>query len=218
MSGKELIDLGDRALIKTILENLKSFNTKIRLWQKLTSMHKVNFAKVEYIDLVENKVHLRPFKGKQFHLTPCPYIFFHSNHRTTLFKTTIQDRNAFHLEIKVPQFVKIQEGRTEERKPLGQNSAYSASIKLEGNGENLMVQVLDLSDNGAALGVPRIFYEMCDLGSFVTVNSKNVPHLSGRIAVVRNKATYAPDPMRPNLLKFRLGLEIFKEKDLEEYL
>lgn len=218
MSSKDLIDLGDRDLIKTILENLKSSNVRVRLWQKLTSMHRVNFAAIDSVDLVENKVHLRPFRGKKFHLTPCPYIYFHSNYRTTLFKTTIKERDAFHLEIKVPQFVKIQEGRNQERKPLGKNSAYSAKIKLDGRGEQLTVQVLDLSEKGAALGVPRIFYEVCELGSFITLNSKNVPHLEGRIAIVRNKATYAPDPMRPNLLKFRLGLEIFEEKDLEDYI
>lgn len=218
MSAKDLIDLEDRELIKTILENLKTFKTSVRLWQKLTSMHKVNYAKVESIDFVENKVMLKPFKGRQFYLSPSPYVYFHSNHRTTLFKTTIQDRGNFSLEIKVPQFVKIQEGRSEERRPLGVESPYKASIKLDGRGKELTVQVLDLSEKGAALGVPRIFFEMAEVGSFLSINSESVGHLDNRIAVVRNKAAYAPDPKRPNLLKFRLGLEIFQESEVEDFL
>lgn len=218
MSAKDLIDLEDRELIKTILENLKSFKTSVLLWQKLTSMHKVNYAKVESIDFDENKVMLKPFKGRQFYLSPSPYIYFHSNHRTTLFKTTIKDRGNFSLEINVPQFVKIQEGRSEERKSLGAESSFKASVKLDGRGKELLVQVLDLSEKGAALGVPRIFFELADVGSFLSISSECVPQLDSRIAVVRNKAAYAPDPKRPNLLKFRLGLEIFQESDLDEYL
>jgi hypothetical protein len=181
-------------------------------------MHKVNYAKVESIDFVENKVQLKPFKGRQFYLSPSPYVYFHSNHRTTLFKTTIQDRGNFSLEIKVPQFVKIQEGRSEERKPLGCDSSFKASVKLDGRGKELTVQVLDLSEKGAALGVPRIFFELADIGSFLSISSESIGHLDNRIAVVRNKAAYAPDARRPNLLKFRLGLEIFQESEVEDYL
>lgn len=218
MSAKDLIDLGDRELIKTILENLKNFNTKVRLWQKLSSIHKVNMAQVEHIDFLENKVFLKPFRGRKFILTPSPFVYFHSNHRTTLFKTTIKERNPFRLEIKVPQFVKIQEGRSEERKPLGQSSQYNAEIKLDGRGKDLCVQVLDISAKGAALGVPRIFFELCDIGSLITICSESVPHLHNRVAIIRNKAHYNPDPKKPNFLKYRIGLEIFKEDEMEDLL
>jgi len=217
MSSKDLIDLDDRDLIKTILENLMLSKTKVRLWQKLSSMHKVNYGKIKSIDLIENKVILKPYSGSKFFLSPSPFIYFHSHHRTTLFKTNIKDRNCFSLEIKVPQFVKIQEGRTENRKPLGVQSVYSASIKLDGRGKEFSVQVLDISPNGAALGVPLHFFDHCEIGSLLSINSGNVNHLSGRIAVIRNKAAYCPDPTRPNFLKYRLGLEIFKEEDLSEY-
>ncbi len=218
MSSKDLIDLEDRDLIKTILENLKNSNTRVRLWQKLTSIHKVNFAKVESVDFVENKVQLKPFKVRKFFLSPTPYVYFHSNHRTTLFKTTIQERDAFRLEIKVPKFVKIQEGRSEERKNLGQDSPYLATIKLDGLGKEVKVKILDISQRGAALGVPRSLFDMAEVGSFITIASQNVSFLDNKIAVVRNKAAYTPDPKHPNFIRFRLGLEIFSEKDIDEYL
>lgn len=218
MSSKDLIDLDDKDLIKTILENLKNFNTRVRLWQKLTSIHKVNIAQVESVDFVENKVMLRPYKGKEFILAPSPFVYFHSNHRTTLFKTTIKERSPFKLEIQVPNFVKIQEGRAEDRKNLGNASSYSAHIKLEGRGKELKVRVLDISNKGAALSIPRVLFDLVEIGSLITVASENVPYLNNQIAIVRNKAMYAPDARKPNLLKYRVGLEIFNEKEIEDYL
>jgi hypothetical protein len=218
MSAKDLIDLNDKDLIKTILENLKNFNTRVRLWQKLSSIHKVNLAQVESIDFIENKVMLRPYKGKEFILAPSPYVYFHSNHRTTLFKTTIKDRGPFRLEIQVPKFVKIQEGRGEDRRHLGSTSTYSAQIKFEGRGKDLKVQVLDISAKGAALSIPRVLFDMVEIGALITICSENVPFLNNQIAIVRNKGMYAPDVKTPNLLKYRVGLEIFNEKEIEDYL
>lgn len=218
MSSKDLIDLDDRDLIKTILENLKNNNIRVRLWQKLTSIHKVNLAQIEGIDFLENKVHLKPYRGKEFILAPTPFVYFHSNHRTTLFKTTIKERNPFHLEIKVPEFVKIQEGRSEERRSVGEQSLYSAEIKLDGRGKELKVRVLDISSKGAALSVPRIFFELAEIGSLITIISENVPNINNQIGIIRNKGTYSPDPSKPNLMRYRIGLEIFLESEIEDFL
>lgn len=217
MSSKDLIDLDDIDLIKTILENLKNSGTKVRLWQKLSSIHKVNLAKVDFINFVENKVRLKPFKGREFFLSPTPYVYFHSNHRTTLFKTTILERDAFRLEIKIPKFAKIHEGRREERKSLGEDSSL-ATIKLDGLGKQIRVKVLDISQRGAALSVPRGLFDLAEVGSFITVISQHVSFLDNKIAVIRNKAAFTPDAKYPNFIRFRLGLEIFSEKDIDEYL
>lgn len=221
MSAKDLIDLNDKDLIKVILKNLKSTKKKVRLWQKLTSMHKVNVGRVDTIDFIENKVLLRPCHDQGFSLAPIPYVYFHSHHRTTLFKTSIRDRGQFRLEIRIPQFVKIQEGRTEERRSLGKSSQYSAKVNLDGRGLELKVQVLDISLKGVGLGVPRILFEFAEKGAIVTLSSDNVPFLHKKTAVLRNKIDLNKgnkDSTSSGVFSYRLGLEILDPDELNDLL
>ncbi len=216
MSSKDLIDLDDRALVKNILEKLKNLNTKIRMWQKLTSIHKVNYAQLDRIDFSENVVTLKPLKGSRFMLAPTPIIYLHSDHRTTLFKTTIELRNPFRLEIKVPRFVKIQEGRSESRKPLA--DLYKAEIMLEGISQELGVKVLDLSQSGAGLRVPKSFFNLCQIGSVLCISTKDIPGLNGQYGIIRNKIPYCPNPSRPQLVLYRVGIEFIKETNLDDLI
>jgi hypothetical protein len=218
VTSRELIDLEDRTLIQIILESLKSKKARVRLWQTLSQTNDVNFAQVECVDLVENKAILTPFRNKQFFLSPTPYLYFHSHHRTTLFKTSIRQRQPYELEIKIPEFVKIQEGRGEERKNLDGLSSYRAEIKLEGRGQNFDVDVLDISANGAAITLPLDLFNLCSPGTLITINSAKLEHLDGRIAVIRNKAAYCPDPGKPHVIKYRIGLEIFRETSPDNFL
>ncbi len=210
MSSKNLIDLEDRDLIKVLLQRLKNKSSRVRLWQKLSSLNKCNTAQVECIDFASNKVLLKPYKGRsEFFLAPTPFVYFHSHYRTTLFKTAIKERGPFHLEIEMPDFVKIQEGRKEERMVLPKETSYKAFANFECHHEPIKVEVLDISLSGVGLGVSKGLFELCEIGSVITIDSKNIPNLKNQVAMIRNKGAYCPYGGKEKKVHFRIGLEFF---------
>jgi hypothetical protein len=218
VTDKKLVDLEDKILIRKILENLRSKKIRVKFWQTLDEAHLSNLARVEDVDLVENIVILKPIKNRTFFLGPSPYLYFYSHHRTTLFKTSIRHKDVVELEIKMPQHVKIHEGRGEVRHKLNLTNTSHAGIKLFGVGETLKAQVLDISENGAAIAIPRIVFEACDPGTIISVSSPELKYIDGKTAVVRNKAAYDSGPSNSHAIRYRLGLEFIPESQIEDFL
>ncbi|MBK24742.1 MAG: hypothetical protein CME70_12160 [Halobacteriovorax sp.] len=139
--------------------------------------------KSEYIDFksMELKKGLGFDKDKE--------VFFHSDFRTTIFKSKIKSANSTKLKISFPTTLRIEETREGGRVRLGLKSNLILNIYLyTENYDKIKVscQILDYSEGGVGLLVPIEFAPFLNLHQIIEIGESHIDILSKKYFSVRS--------------------------------
>ncbi len=105
-----------KAMISEILKNLPH-QKKITLWQSL-DMRK-DYLQVKLAKIDEEKAVLKFFTKDSKHafkFDSKKYLYFYEAKRTFIFKSKISFQSAFELELRIPEFIMIEDLRQEVRR------------------------------------------------------------------------------------------------------
>lgn len=143
-------------------------------------------------------------------------IFFHSDFRTTIFKTKIQKQNKNKLKLDFPMSLKIEETRQGDRVRLGLRSNQTLNITLYNENYDKMkieCQILDYSPGGVGLLIPIHFAPFVNLSQIIEIGYSNIDQVRHRHFCVRSI-----NPLE-NVLSgaryLRIGGEFTEKKEIE---
>lgn len=202
----QMLDLDAKKEIFKLLNALIQTKKSIRVWQNLESIHRFHYGQVTDVMKGTNQVFLKPVEGEKFTFLKSDVIYFHSAHRTMLFKTTVVENSEEILNLALPKFVKIEEGRRFQRKTFSENSSHLVSIEIEGTGQKFVTKVIDLSEDGICLLVPLEVSGLVKEFSEVKLIESSLKEIQGKTFIVRHKSPVKDVLGQSGAL--RIGLEL----------
>ena len=185
---------------------MKRSGQRIRVWEKISDLHRYDFARIEDIKETDNSVVLRPVGENGFSIQETDFLYMHSFHRTTLFKTEVIAASPEKLEIRKPQFVKIEEGRSEERKYYGLNGHFGVTFFHPTSNKNFNGRICDSSEHGLAVIIDKFTFDHLLEGDEIYLGTCALDNFKGKKAVVRHITPY--DKVACKTQTFKIGLEI----------
>lgn len=211
MQSIEFVDIVKKDHIDSVLNKIFKGSLALQIWQKEEPLRQKTNGKLKSINAVSNHIELEASDFDGFVDFKKDEIFFYSNYRMTIFKSKILKKiQGNKVIIEYPELLKIKEARSNQRHRYGLHTNHRLDILLVApNGAKMIeteVRIIDSSDNGFAILIPKKYGELVKKGTKIIVLEASILHLSKRAGIVRTFMPFKNNLTGENT--YRVGIEL----------
>jgi len=204
MSDKEKIDIANAHVIRKIIKDISQQKYPVRVWQDIESTHKYTDGFIIGYKGNESKMIIKAKKGEKFFFQRDKDTYFHSTYKDLIFKSRIVSGDLYEMVLAKPIVVKIDELREGIRKNFGLNTYQTVTLVMK-EGNELKVNVLDVSENGMCILLAKRYFKMFSEHDVFPISKSTLPQIVGKNACVKNLG--AVDKVLTTEDVYRIGFE-----------
>lgn len=211
MESIQFVDIVKKDHIDSVLAKIFKGSLSLQIWQKEETLRQKTHGFLRSINAVSNHIELEASNFDGFIDFKKEEIFFYSNYRTTIFKSKILRKTQNNkVIIEYPELLKIKESRTNQRSRYGLHTNHHLDLLIVTNNESKIVEtevrIIDSSENGLAILLPKKYKELIKKGSKVIILESSLLFLQRRAGLIRTFNSF-----KNNLTgekTYRVGIEL----------